>query len=84
MSYLSAFLATAPARGFNLDPTKALPYAAPAVLVIPLLGLLILILGVRARRSAAFLGLLTAVLTLADLGLITWARFRNQQALRYA
>ncbi|MBJ7604401.1 MAG: hypothetical protein JF888_14630 [Candidatus Dormibacteraeota bacterium] len=84
MSHLSTFLAAALARGFNLDPTKALPYAAPGVLVIPLLGLLILILGVRTRRSAAFVGLVTVVLTMADLGLITWARFRNQEALRYA
>ena len=84
MSWPTALLAVAPARGFSFDPVQALPYASPAVLAIPLLGLLILILGVRTRRSASFVGLATGVLTLADLGLIGWARFRTQDALRTA
>lgn len=56
----------------------------PLLLVLPLMGCLVLLILVRGRRAAANLGLLTAVLTLADALLVAWARFRSPGVYRAA
>jgi formate hydrogenlyase subunit 3/multisubunit Na+/H+ antiporter MnhD subunit len=67
-------------RPFSFDPASTLPGSVPALLIIPLVGLVFILAGVRGRRAAANLGLATVVLTLMDALLVTWARFRAGSA----
>ena len=79
---LAASSASSPAssashRPFSFDPANTLPGSVPALLIIPLVGLVLILAGVRSRRAAANLGLATVVLTLMDALLVSWARFRS-------
>lgn len=62
-------------RGF--DPSSTLPWSVPILLIAPLVGMVMLLVGVRSRRGAATLALLTGLVTLVDVLLVAWARFRD-------
>jgi formate hydrogenlyase subunit 3/multisubunit Na+/H+ antiporter MnhD subunit len=86
---LAASTASSPAsaashRPFSFDPAVTLPGAVPALLIIPLVGLLFILAGVRTRRAAANLGLATVIFTLLDALLVVWARFRAGSAYTVA
>lgn len=64
------------ARPGGFDVAATLPWSVPLLLMAPLAGFVFLLSGVRGRRSAGNLGLLTVAVVLgADL-LTGWARFR--------
>jgi multicomponent Na+:H+ antiporter subunit D len=67
-------------RGF--DPSSTLPWSVPILLIAPLAGLLILLLTVRSRRSAAGLALFSGAATLLDALVVAWARFGNPSVYR--
>src|SRR4030088_2304476 len=62
-------------RGF--DPSSTLPWSVPVLLIAPLAGMVMLLVGVRSRRGASGLSLLTGLITLLDALLGAWARFRD-------
>ena len=63
------------ARGHGgFTPGSTLPWSVPVLLIAPLVGLVMLLVGVRTRRGAAGLALLTGVVTLLDALLVGWAR----------
>jgi multicomponent Na+:H+ antiporter subunit D len=61
--------------GFN--PANTLPWSVPLLLLAPLFGFVLVITGVRGRRAASNLTMLTALVMLGATGLIAWARFRQ-------
>lgn len=72
------FLAASPAathHPFSFNPANTLPGSVPALLIIPLAGLVLILVLIRGRRAAANLGLFTVVLALLDVLLVSWARF---------
>ncbi len=65
-----------PARtGFSYTAADTLVWSVPALLIAPLVGLLLLVSGVRTRRGAATVAAATVVVTLLDAILVTVALF---------
>lgn len=64
MAASTASVASA-ARAGGFNPVAALPWAVPSLLMIPIVGFVLLLAGVRTRRSASTLVLVTILLTLA-------------------
>lgn len=65
-----------PARsGFSYTPADTLIWSVPALLIAPLVGLLLLLSGVRTRRGAALVAATTVVVTLLDAILVAVALF---------
>lgn len=65
-----------PARhGFSYTPADTLIWSVPALLIAPLIGLLLLLSGVRTRRGAALVAAATVVVTLLDAILVSVALF---------
>jgi formate hydrogenlyase subunit 3/multisubunit Na+/H+ antiporter MnhD subunit len=70
--------------GFHFDPAVMLPWAVPLLLLLPAVGLLMLLVGVRTRRGAAGLALVIGVLTLLDALAAAWPRFGQTAVYRVA
>ncbi|MGH7920296.1 MAG: proton-conducting transporter membrane subunit [Candidatus Dormibacteraceae bacterium] len=61
--------------GFSYTPQDTLVWSVPVLLLAPLIGLLLLLSGVRTRRAAGLLTAVTVVVTLLDAILVLVARF---------
>lgn len=72
------------ARLGSFDPASTLPWAVPLLLLAPLFGFVLVITGVRGRRAASNLTMLTALVMLAATIVIAWARFRQPAPYRVA
>jgi NADH-quinone oxidoreductase subunit L len=72
------------ARPGGFNPVNTLPWAVPLLLLAPLFGFVLVITGVRGRRAASNLTMLTALVMLVATGLIAWARFRQSAAYHVA
>jgi NADH:ubiquinone oxidoreductase subunit 5 (subunit L)/multisubunit Na+/H+ antiporter MnhA subunit len=73
----TASAASAARGGFHFDPSSTLAWAVPVLLMIPLVGLVLISVGVRSRRAAANIGVFFVFVTLLDALLVSWARFRS-------
>lgn len=67
--------ATRARTGFSYTPADTLVWSVPALLIAPLVGLLLLVSGVRTRRGAALVAAATVVVTLLDAILVVVALF---------
>lgn len=67
--------ATSPRTGFSYTPADTLVWSVPALLAAPLIGLLLILSGVRTRRGASLIAAVTLVVTLLDAILVLVARF---------
>lgn len=67
--------ATSPRTGFSYTPADTLVWSVPALLIAPLVGLLLILSGVRTRRGASLIAAVTLVVTLLDAILVLIARF---------
>lgn len=67
--------ATHARTGFSYTPADTLVWSVPALLIAPLIGLLLVLSGVRTRRGASLLAALTVIVTLLDAILVLVARF---------
>jgi NADH:ubiquinone oxidoreductase subunit 5 (subunit L)/multisubunit Na+/H+ antiporter MnhA subunit len=67
--------ATGARSGFNYTPADTLVWSVPGLLIAPLIGLLLVLSGVRTRRGAAMVTAVTLVVTLLDAILVLVARF---------
>lgn len=61
--------------GFSYTAADTLVWSVPALLIAPLIGLLLMLSGVRTRRGAAMVTVATLVVTLLDAILVLIARF---------
>lgn len=77
---LAATSAAALSRPFRFDPAVTLVWSVPGLLVVPLTAAVVILGGVRGRRSASNLALFAVVLTLLDALLVGWARLRTGAA----
>ncbi len=67
--------ATKARSGFSYTPADTLVWSVPGLLLAPLIGLLLMLSGVRTRRGAALVTAVTLVVTLLDAILVLVARF---------
>ncbi|MDQ6920761.1 MAG: hypothetical protein M3170_04095 [Candidatus Dormibacteraeota bacterium] len=72
------------ARPGGFDPASTLAWSVPLLLLAPLFGFVVVITGVRSRRAASNLTMLTALVMLAATILVGWARVRQSVAYRVA
>jgi NADH-quinone oxidoreductase subunit L len=63
--------------GFNFDPSSALPWAVPLIVLTPLLAFVLAATSVRTRRSAANMAMLGAMATFALSLLVAWGMTRK-------
>src|SRR5205807_9278867 len=83
-------LATSPAspasspRPGGFGPASTLGWAVPLILLAPLFGFVVVLTGVRGRRAASNVTILTALVMLAATLLVGWARFRQNTPYRIA
>jgi NADH:ubiquinone oxidoreductase subunit 5 (subunit L)/multisubunit Na+/H+ antiporter MnhA subunit len=71
-------------RPGGFDPANTLPWSVPLLLLAPLFGFVAVLTGVRSRRAASNLAMLTALVMLVGTGLVAWARFRQSTPYRIA
>jgi NADH:ubiquinone oxidoreductase subunit 5 (subunit L)/multisubunit Na+/H+ antiporter MnhA subunit len=76
--------AASSAGRFHFDPAVMLPWAVPLLLIVPVAGLVMLLVGVRTRRGAAGLAATTGVVTLLDALVVAWPRFGQTGVYRVA
>lgn len=76
--------AASSARPGGFDPASTLGWSVPLLLLAPLVALVVVLTGVRGRRAASNLSLLTALVLLGAALLISWARFRQTAPYRIA
>ena len=76
--------AASAARRFNFDPASTLGWSVPLLLMLPLIGFVLLVSGVRTRRAAVNVAGLTLVLLIADVVLVWWARWAHPEPYRAA
>ncbi|HVB77048.1 MAG TPA: proton-conducting transporter membrane subunit [Candidatus Nitrosotalea sp.] len=67
------------ARSAGFNPARALPWAVPAILLLPLFALVLLLIGVRSRRSASNLTLVSVLATLIVAAFVFWIRAGTAQ-----
>jgi NADH:ubiquinone oxidoreductase subunit 5 (subunit L)/multisubunit Na+/H+ antiporter MnhA subunit len=72
------------AGGFSFDPASTLGWSAPMMLMIPLLGFLFIVSGIRGRRATANFTIFALLVALADVLLVGWARYKSDQPYRVA
>jgi NADH:ubiquinone oxidoreductase subunit 5 (subunit L)/multisubunit Na+/H+ antiporter MnhA subunit len=72
------------ARPGGFDPAGTLGWSVPLILLAPLFGFVIVLTGVRGRRAASNVTVLTALVMLGATLLVGWARFHQGAPYRIA
>ena len=69
-------------QGFNFDPSSTLPWAVPALLIVPFVSFLLAISSIRTRRSASAMAMLGTVVSLALTVLVAWGLTKRGSAFQ--